>query len=534
MILFIITYYIYFIYRSMEAMHMLQQNLYNENNRYIKWLVRNKKRIFNYYDLVPILFFAFIYIVKDQTIIDFTVVASLIVYMYGIYNEYKKNKESQNKIPLKGTNRIKRLFIMIVLLYSIPAIPLLRLQNNLWVATLLIISVIMIFFIYYVVYIAMLINTPFDKLEMLYFISKAKNKLKSYNNLIVVGITGSYGKTSSKNILNDILSTKYIVRKSPQNFNTLKGLTITINNYLDKFDEVFIAEMGAYVPLEIKEICGLVKPRYGILTVIGEAHLETFKSRENIQKAKFELIESLDPNGLAILNHDDPYQREYKLKNPVKVMWIGIDNKESNMYATNISYDNHGMKFDCIYGDECITLSTKLLGKHNVYNILAAVLLARNLNVSWDDIKTSVKMLKQTPHRLELKKIGGFYQLDDAYNSNPIGAHNALEILSFMDGVKCVVTPGMIELGSAEKEKNYQFGREIKEVAQADYAILIGKKRTKDIYEGLIDAGFDKDKIIILNRVVDSYRYISSLTSDDKKVYALYENDLPDIYTEEE
>ena len=135
----------------MEAMHMLQQNLYNENNRYIKWLVRNKKRIFNYYDLVPILFFAFIYIVKDQTIIDFTVVASLIVYMYGIYNEYKKNKESQNKIPLKGTNRIKRLFIMIVLLYSIPAIPLLRLQNNLWVATLLIISVIMIFFIYYIV-----------------------------------------------------------------------------------------------------------------------------------------------------------------------------------------------------------------------------------------------------------------------------------------------------------------------------------------------------------------------------------------------
>ena len=103
-----------------------------------------------------------------------------------------------------------------------------------------------------------------------------------------------------------------------------------------------------------------------------------------------------------------------------------------------------------------------------------------------------------------------------------------------MDGVKCVVTPGMIELGSAEKEKNYQFGREIKEVAQADYAILIGKKRTKDIYEGLIDAGFDKDKIIILNKVVDSYRYISSLTSDDKKVYALYENDLPDIYTEDE
>ena len=174
MYIFIFIYLIYIFYKSKNSLYMLQQNLYNENNRYIKWLVRNKKRIFNYYDLVPILFFAFIYIVKDQTIIDFTVVASLIVYMYGIYNEYKKNKESQNKIPLKGTNRIKRLFIMIVLLYSIPAIPLLRLQNNLWVATLLIISVIMIFFIYYVVYIAMLINTPFDKLEMLYFISKAK------------------------------------------------------------------------------------------------------------------------------------------------------------------------------------------------------------------------------------------------------------------------------------------------------------------------------------------------------------------------
>lgn len=533
MLLFLLFYYIYFLYRSMESFHMLQQNLYNENNRYLNWISKNFKRVFSIWDFMPLVFFTTLFFVEDKSIIDFALVASVMIYMYCIYIEYRKNRENQNKIPLKFTNRIKRLFITIMIIGILPAIFLIKLDNNIIFVILLLLMTLMLAFIYYVVYLAHIINIPIVKLEKHYYYNKAKTKLKNLNNLEIVGITGSYGKTSSKNVVNELLSSKYIVRPSPLNYNTLNGLMITINNKLDKFDEVFIAEMGAYVRGEIKEICDLVKPKYGILTTIGEAHLESFKSKENIQKAKFELIESLEDDGLAILNCDDQWQVNYDLKNPVKVIWIGIENKEkADFYADNIKIDNKGMSFDCIFGKEKISLQTKLLGKHNIYNILAGIALAIKLDIPHDEIKNSVSSLIPVPHRLELKKIGNFYQLDDAYNSNPSGVKSALEVLSLMDGDKCVVTPGMIELGEKEQEENYNFGKNISEVA--DYVILIGKKRTKDIYKGLIDSKYDKDKIFILNNVVDAYKLINSLIDNDRKMYALFENDLPDIYTEGE
>ena len=392
--------------------------------------------------------------------------------------------------------------------------------------------IILVAFVYYTTYLSLIINMPIDKTINLYYLHKAKKKFATYNNLKIIGITGSYGKTSSKNIVSEMLSAKYITKPSPLNYNTLKGLMVTVNNHLDKFDNVLIAEMGAYVPGEIKEICDFIKPQYGILTVIGEAHLETFKSKENIQKAKFELIESLDPNGLAILNMDDPYQTSYELKNKVKIKWISIDNKDADYYASNINFSYNGMSFTCHDGEEELHLKTKLLGRHHIYNILAGVALAKEFGISNNDIINSVSSLTPVEHRLELKKIGRFYQLDDAYNSNPLGARNALEVLSLMNGDKCVVTPGMIELGDKEKESNYAFGQNIAKVA--DWVILIGKNRTKDIYKGLIDSQFDKDKIFILNSVYESYKRVNSLIDNNRKMYALYENDLPDIYTEGE
>ena len=166
--------------------------------------------------------------------------------------------------------------------------------------------------------------------------NKATNKLTNMKNLKVIGITGSYGKTSSKNILSDILNVKYNALPSPKNFNTPYGLIITINNHLDKFDDILIAEMGAYKQGEIKELCDLVKPKYGILTKIGTAHIEIFGSQENIQKGKFELIESLPSDGIGVLNGDDEFQLNYKLKNDCKIIWIGIDNKDVDVRACDI------------------------------------------------------------------------------------------------------------------------------------------------------------------------------------------------------
>ena len=347
MILFLITYIIYIVYRSTEAMHMLQQNLYNENNRYLKWTTRNINKVFCLFDLIPLLFFIFIYVSKDKSLLDIFYVSSMFIYLYCIYNEYSKNKDNQNKLPLKVTSRIKRLFLTFIIVIGFVLIVTVK-ENNIDIR--LIYYMLLCFMeiiIYYLILLCSIIDTPFNGLEYLYFYNKAKRKLKSYNNLTVIGITGSYGKTSSKNILNEILSSKYITRPTPKNYNTPYGLMMTINNYLDKFDEVLIAEMGAYTTGRIKNLCDFVHPKYGILTIIGEAHLETFGTRENICKTKFELIESLPEDGVAILNMDDEYQVKYELKNKVKVKWISIKNNKADVYATNIKCGNFGMSFDC-------------------------------------------------------------------------------------------------------------------------------------------------------------------------------------------
>ena len=381
-----------------------------------------------------------------------------------------------------------------------------------------------------IVFIALLINTPIERIVYCYYRQKAKKKLKQMTQLKVIGITGSYGKTSSKNILSDILNIKYNALPTPRNLNTFNGLIMTVNNHMDKFTDIFIAEMGAYVKGEIAGLCRLVKPKYGILTTIGTAHLETFGSEQNIIDGKFELIESLPSDGFAILNGDDPKQVSYKLKNKVRTIWIGINNKDVDVRATNIHCSNKGTTFDVILKNKNkYTFTTKLLGNHNVYNILAGIACGIEFGIDMEDLVHAVHGVTPVEHRLELKNLGNFHMIDDAYNSNPTGAKNACEVLGMMDGIKVVVTPGMIELGEKEDEYNKIFGTQIADVA--DYAVLIGESKTKPIYDGLIEKGFDKDKIVIFNDVRDAYPFISSLTGKEE-VYALFENDLPDTYNE--
>ncbi len=532
MILFIAFFTIYLIYSSMEVFHMLQQNLYNENNRYLKWVRKNFTKIFVKMDILPILLFLILLLKFEKDTVDVVLIAATFIYGFSFYNEYQKNKDNQNKIPLKGTTRIKILFVTEMLIYGIVYYFLYKyhLTNQTMEVILLCLLGIMIALRYYTVYLANIIDKPINGLIYNYYLHKAKKKLKEYQNLKIVGITGSYGKTSCKNILKEILDSKYITRETPKNFNTPNGLMITINNYLDKFDEVFIAEMGAYRKGRIKNLCDFVHPQYGILTIIGEAHLETFGSIENIQKTKFELIESLPSDGVAILNKDDPMQRDYELKNPVKVIWIGVDNHDADIYASDIECSHRGTSFTVHYYDKKIKMRTRLLGKHNVYNILSAIALGLHMDIDIEDIKSAVMGLQAVNHRLELKKMDNFYMLDDAYNSNPVGASSALDVLNSMPGTKVIVTPGMIELGKKEKEENHQLGVKIGQ--SVDYVILVGEKKTKDIYDGIIESGFNEENIFVTNRVTDAYNIVKALKEDGKDLYALFENDLPDIYTE--
>lgn len=518
-ILLIIIWLFYLYFRTKKSLHMLQQNLYDDDHRYLKWIKKNFDKIMLGAEILQLFLVFFILFIKKS---NYILILFGIIYFLLFIRSFGISHKEVVKKPLVVTARIKRLLCTITLIYLIMIYFSYKLNINVYL-----ILTILAYFQYFIALLAVKINKPVEKCVFLKFKRMALKKLNSMNNLKVVGITGSYGKTSSKNILNEILNVKYNSITTPKNLNTPYGLIITINNHLDKFDNVFIAEMGAYKIGEIKELCDLVKPKYGILTRIGKAHMELFGSQENIQKGKFELIESLPSDGVAVLNSDDPLQVNYNLKNKVKVLWIGIDN-DADFKASNINVSNIGTTFDLVIkGDKNkYKFETKLLGYANIYNILAAIALGYEFGININQLQSAVKSVKPIEHRLELKKNGDIYYIDDAYNSNPVGSKMALDVLNLMPGKKIIVTPGMIELGSIEDEENTIFGENIADVC--DEVILIGDKQTKAIQKGLKNKKYDEKHIYILEDVIDAFDLIKKLKGKD--TYVLLENDLPDVF----
>lgn len=522
-ILFLLIPIFYIIIRSKKNLHILQQNFYNENNRYIKWGIKKLSESFKVLDIVLLIINGLNLIWKNSFFLWLNLGYILLFIIDDI-----AAKKAQVKIPLKVTNRMKRLIVTTSIFYLLSIIFFL-ITKKIYITSFFMALLISLNF--YVVELANIINKPAEKYVFFHYKRMAMKKLKSMP-VEVIGITGSYGKTSSKNILNDILGVKFNPLATPKNYNTQYGLILTINNMLNKFHDIFIAEMGAFKMGRINLLCKLVKPKYGIITKIGEAHLETFGSKENIQKGKFELIENLPSDGLAILNKDDEMQTSYKIKNNVKVIWIGIDNTDADVMAKNIKIDNKGMSFDVYFKDtkEEHHFTTKLLGKANIYNILAGIAFGRYKNMTLQELDLGVKRIETIEHRLELKAFKDFYIIDDAYNSNPIGSKMALDVLKLMKGQKIVVTPGMIELGPLEYELNKKFGEYISEVA--DFCILVGKKQTQPIYDGLKEKGYKEEKIRIINDVKEAFTIAEELHKKDKDTFVLLENDLPDIFNE--
>ena len=523
--LFIIL--IYILYKSKKAIHMLQQNFYDESHRYFIWMTKNIKKVLGNIDILFILPLIFLFIKIDSlVIISLTTLLYLIIF-YLYRNSYKKE---QTKIPLAFTSRVKRLYVTEIILYLIVSIIIICNYVDTLVPIYYLIIGLIAYFSYLIIWICNYLNKPIEKCVYLHYKRMAMKKLKKMS-IPVIGITGSYGKTSSKNAINEILNVHFNSFATPKNFNTPYGLIRSINNYLDKFNDIFIAEMGAFKRGEIKKTCQLMHPTHGVLTIIGDAHLESFGSKENIQKGKFELIESLPQDGIAILNGDDKWQRDYDLQNKkCKVLWIGIDNEDVDLRALNIKLSYKGTDFDVKFrhDDNLYHFHTSLLGKYNVYNLLAGILLGKELGMTIDELKRGVALVKPYEHRLELKKNGTLNIIDDAYNSNPLGSKMALEVLHLMPGKKVVVTPGMIELGEKQYELNKKFGTYIAKVC--DYVILVGKEQTKPIYDGLIEQHYNMDNVYVLNNVLDAFNILRRI--DDGNTYVLLENDLPDLFNE--
>lgn len=525
----LIPFVILLFYYFKNALHMAQQNLYNDDKRFLKWTIKDFKQFKNSLKILLIVIITFIVLSALNLYSNIiTSIYFIVVCLILLLTKIKEKRKNDTKIGLKVTARVKRLIVTNLILFGLIGFGAYKLNNPNYIY-LVLLSVILL--LNFIIMLSIIINKPVEKMVYLSFKKKAVNKLNSMNNLKVIGITGSYGKTSSKNIISDILNVKYNALPSPKNFNTPYGLIITVNNHLDKFDDILIAEMGAYKIGEIKELCDLVKPKYGILTKIGTAHIEIFGSQENIQKGKFELIESLPKDGIGVLNGDDELQVNYKLKNDCKVLWIGIENKNVDVWATDIKTSNVGTTFNVVFkGDKTkYEFTTKLLGYNNIYNILASLALSKEFGLTIDQMKKAVLNVKSVEHRLELRPAGNITYIDDSYNSNPVGSKMALEVLKDMPGLRIVMTPGMIELGDKSYELNKKFGTYMKD--NCDIVILVGEKITKPIYDGLNEVSFDDKNIHVVKSTKEAFSLVKKLTNN-KESYVLIENDLPDIYNE--
>ncbi|MGN0468411.1 MAG: UDP-N-acetylmuramoyl-tripeptide--D-alanyl-D-alanine ligase [Acutalibacteraceae bacterium] len=508
-----------FILSVIDSMHFFQLNSYRFDT-HTKWMRENISRYLSHM-MLSVLLLIVVFIPMN---INVKAALSIILFVIACVSE----KPKKAKKPLVYTARVKRMLVTISILLAVSvAVPCgicfsIGAKHT------------MIFLVYSLMYLlspaavllANLINKPIELSINRHYTNDAKKILSQCKDLIVIGVTGSYGKTSVKYYLNTLLRAKYNVLMTPESYNTPMGVVKTIRGSLKATHEIFICEMGAKWVGDIKELCDIVHPDHGIITSIGPQHLESFKTLDAVKKTKFELADALPEDGMLFLNGDDENIKSFDCKRPAFTYSLGGD---ADYKAFDISVSDRGTTFSVKAPDgETEKYSTRLIGRHNVLNIVGAIAVCNQLGISLAELKGQVRKLEGVPHRLELSEKNGVTIIDDAYNSNPSGTKAALEALSLFDGFKILVTPGMVELGEKQDELNREFGANAASVA--DYVVLVGRKQAVPIKAGLLDKKYDENKIFVASTINEALEHVYALNSKGKKKVILLENDLPDNY----
>jgi len=349
-------------------------------------------------------------------------------------------------------------------------------------------------------FIILLVGIPFIFAKK-YVIRKASKKMRSLKNLKVIGITGSYGKTSTKEFLYDILKNEFNVLRTPKNINVDIGVARTVLKDVDDETEIFIVEMGAYKRREIDNICKIVGPDIGILTGINEQHMSLFGNIKNTIRAKAELLARLPKKGLAIVNGDNDYCHEaLEYCRAEKTVKYGISG-DRDVKATGVKQNGKILRFKVHINDESENFEVGVLGKHYVQNLLAVIYCAFELGLSLKEIAQYVKSCKAVEQSLELfegKK--GVRILDDSYNSNPDGFIAALKTAKDLNAKRVIlVTMGMLELGKESKALHRKVAKEIKKIC--DVVFVTSKDAYKVFKEEIDDIHLIEDHKDLINRM---------------------------------
>ena len=431
--------------------------------------------------------------------------------------------EKKAKKPLVFTPRVKRLYAVSAVVYTLSLAGLRALVGETWVWLGLFPVLLPLW-----VALAGLLAWPIEKLISEMYFRDAQRMLRERPDLIKIGITGSYGKTSVKFILGTLLSEKYQTLVTPSSFNTPMGVTKIIRTKLQPAHQVFVAEMGARHVGDIREMCRLVHPTYGVLTSVGPQHLDTFKTIERIKKTKYELMDAIPPEGCCFFPDDGDICRELYDRTEKDKRLCCVHPGDADVWAEDITVSPAGSNFLLCTKDDRIRCETRLLGEHNIQNILLAATVCLRLNMTLKQIVRGISRLEPVEHRLQLIPSTGVTIIDDAFNSNPRGAQAALEVLRQFSGRRIIITPGMVELGGEEAAFNRAFGRKM--ASCADVAILVGRRHTQPIAEGLREEGFPEENIHPVGSLTEAAALLRILGRAGD--VALFENDLPDNYSE--
>lgn len=524
-------------YASLKFLLVLQQCGY-KGKRYFRWLSNRETPYLSRLMLLCLMGFLFFMVLNmcfspliGETWAQYIGFASYLLFTVL----YIKSESSVNaKVPLKKTKRLVRLCMTYALVLTLVTFGFITLLNYLAfvidesVIALLRYSLIcgMPILTPYLLFIAYGLNEPYEEIRKRHHLRIAENKLKN-TDVLKIGITGSYGKTTVKEILRTILSQKYRVLATPESYNTPLGIALTVKN-LDSTHDVFIAEMGARCKGDIEALAKLINPKYGVLTGVNNQHLETFKDIEVTKNTKYELFENLSEGGVGFFSSDNDCATELCARFDGEKYTAGLNGEDNLVTATDISTNERGLNFTLrIKGQEAIECSTVLLGRHSVKNICLAAAVAFKVGLSAEEIASGIGRIQSIGHRLELVPNNkNIVIIDDSYNSNEDGTKAAMEVLDTFKGRKIVLTPGLVELGKMEGVMNLEFGRLL--AKHADIVIVIGNHNSETIINGLIEGGMARENIKFAKTLNKGNEILSEMLKEGDVV--MFENDLPDNY----
>jgi UDP-N-acetylmuramoyl-tripeptide--D-alanyl-D-alanine ligase len=506
--------------RLLTYLHLFQQEEY-DNRRFLRWIGENRGWDRRLSLILLAIFAAQLILLALAPEAVFVALAGLALFGAAAI-ERDPRKAAKKKLAM--TARARRIYVIALVLAALTGVAAALISEFVvvWVVAVQLVPLTLIG--------ANLLLAPAEARVQRRYWNEARARLDQLKP-IVIAITGSYGKTSVKHIIGHVLETAAPTLITPGSVNTAMGIARVIRERLQPQHRYFVVEMGAYGIGSISRLCALTPPHLGIITAIGKAHYERFKTLDAVSRAKYELAEAARDNGGSVIVTSDTlnfvWPRQFVERHRDIVITVG-EEADSDLVIDSVRQEKDGIVAAIRWRGERYELRAPLYGLHHGRNIALAFAASCSLGLSPEDIVASLRSTPQIAHRLEVKRQpNGTIVIDDAYNSNPVGFASALQLLDVLhqpDGRRIVVTPGMVELGAEHEAEHARIGRLA--ARHADILVAVAPHRVAPLEAAFREAAPERE-IVSCPGFAEARLWLDrNLRGGD---VVLLENDLPDL-----